>query len=51
MLVQCFDLEHLGEMLVDQCNMVETEYGVIVRNDNEFFYDYYQPTEGPEMSL
>lgn len=39
----CFDFERYGRDQIAAEGAVTTEYGMIARNEKDFYFDYYTP--------
>lgn len=44
-ILSCLDFEEYGKDQMAIRGAMTTEYGMIVRNENEFYFDYYTPTQ------
>ncbi len=43
-ILKCFDLEQYGRDQFEMRGGMATEYGMIVRNENEFYFEHHTPT-------
>ena len=44
-ILSCFDFEKYGKEQMALKGVMTTEYGMVARNENEFYFTYYAPTQ------